>query len=55
MDEVKMDGEWIEYGDKIYEVIEDKGTDLICREVLYKSEDWILRYGKPVVISRNLL
>ena len=55
MDEVIMIGDWIDYGDKIYEVIADKGNDLICKEVLYKSEDWILRYGEPEVISKKLL
>ena len=29
MDEVIMIGDWIDYGDKIYEVIADKGNDLI--------------------------
>lgn len=46
----KMIGEWIENNDRIYEVIGETKTDCICREVLYKSEDPILRYAKDVTI-----
>lgn len=55
MDEVITIGDWIDYNKKIYEVIADKGNDLICKEVLFNSEDWILRYGEPEVISKKLL
>ena len=40
-----MRGEWIEFGGGIFEVLAETDEEFICREVLYMSDDPILRYS----------
>ena len=50
-----MKGEWIDYNNRIYEVVAETQSDAKCREVLFESTDPKLRYGEPVFISKTLI
>ena len=48
-----MIGEWIEFEDRIFEVVSETNADFICREVLYKDFSLKLKYGGLIVISKK--
>lgn len=50
-----MIGEWIEFNGKIYEITGETGTDYVCREVLYLSENPKLKYDKDITFIGKAL
>ena len=45
-------GDWIETGNRIYEIASNEGEFLYAREVEYMSEFPKLRYGKPTRLNK---
>ena len=50
-----MVGTWVDYNNKIYEVISETPTDYICKEVLYNEPTLKLKYGEIVAIGKKVL
>ncbi len=48
-------GSWIEFGDKIVEVISITQSDIIGREVLHMGPYIKLKYGDTIVISKSAM
>lgn len=50
-----MVGTWVDYNNKIYEIISETSTDYICKEVLYNVPTLKLKYGEIVAIGKKVL
>ena len=49
-------GDWIEFDDKIFEVVKITETDVLCLEVMYKVPTRKLKYANELtIIGRALI
>lgn len=50
-----MVGTWVEFGDKLFEVLSETPEYYICKEILYNVPTVKLKYGDTVVLDKGEL